>query len=152
MISNNEAKRVEEQIGSVFNHPKLKEANGIRELSKALGALERGFLYGSVRGDVLSLYFNHPIFVSEFKMQKEQIVAKMRAIYKEKKLREVLFFKEIKAVFIAKNNTQVKEEKKIEKDISSGVFDIKCKDKELQRAFERIQKQIQANNKRVDDE
>ena len=79
-------------------HPSHIEQKAIQELIKAMSeTLQKGFLYGGVRGTTLVLNFNHPGLVQEFALKKEEILEKMRVIYQEQKLRKKILFKQIQA-------------------------------------------------------
>jgi len=146
MISDNEAKRADIIAGgSALSSYKLKEAKAIRELVKALGSLERGFVYGSLKGEVLTLFFNHPAIVSEFNMQKEQILEKMRKIYKEKGLKESIVFKSLRAAFVAKSSSKKRDTEQKREEIATGDFEIKAKDLDIKKALERIREHIRLN-------
>ena len=128
-----------------INSYKLDEHRAINELSEALGGLKRSFLYGSLRGDVLTLYFNHPAIVGEFNMQKEQILEKMRRIYKEKSLKRSIVFRDVRADFVAKSEPIKKEEEPKNKEIATGDFEIKAKDPQIKKMLEKIREHIRLN-------
>ncbi len=148
MISNNETKRVDNLIGaSALSSPKLKEHKAIRELSEALGVIKKSFLYGSLRGSVLTFYFNHPGAVSEFNMQKESILEKMRSIYKEKRLKDSIVFNSVNASFVAKHSfSEEKKSKSRNIEIARGEFEVQCKNPELKKIFESIKMHIRLNS------
>jgi len=128
---------------SLFNHPKLHQSRAILKLSKALGHLERFFVYGSLRGNILFLYFSHPIGVSEFNLKKEQILEKMREIYKQNGLRSVLVFKEVQAKLVASCKEVKIDKKDSYVELATGDFDTSnIKDVNLRKAIERIKKII----------
>jgi len=137
---------------NLFDHPKLHQSKAILKLSKALGSLERFFEYGSLKGDILFIYFSHPIGVSEFNLKKEQILREMRKIYKQESLKSVLVFKEVKAKLVV----GYKEEKIPKKDrfaeCATGEFDIShIKNPKIKKAFERIKKLIKHNREADND-
>lgn len=142
-------KRADMQTVNIFNHPKLKEAQAIRELTKALdNDLEKYFLYATTTNNKFIFWFNHQIGVLEFNSRKKQITSKMREIYKNKRLKDILYFTSIEAKL--KNKSLKQEPKKqIAKDISSGNFQINCKNKQLEKIFKNIQKAIKENNKKA---
>lgn len=134
-----------ETIYNPLNSPKFHQANAIRELIQAMSeGMQKQFCYGELRGDVLTLWFSHPLCVSEFNLGREKILEKMRQIYKEKKLGSSLRFREVvartkpyepKPPPSPKTTCEYKEQ-------STGEFEIKAKDPELVRIFENIKKII----------
>ena len=137
---------------SLFNHPKLQQAKAINMLSDALGSLKRFFLYGELRGQVLLIYFSHPIGVSEFGFKREQILEQMRTIYKQNNLRETLIFRDVKAVCkVARKEPTVSKDDSY-KELASGEFDTSgVQNEHIKRAFERIKQHIKANREGKDD-
>ncbi|GEM_PF-2054332 len=150
MISSAEAKRADLNSVDILSSPKLKEARAIRELSRAFLELESRFVYGSISGEVLVLYFDHPGAVGEFEMKKSEILKRMREIYKEKGLKEVLIFRSIKAAFVQsrKKETQKQEQRA---DRAKGDFEIRVENPEIRRYFERIKEYIRADARLEDD-
>ncbi len=137
---------------SLFNHPKLHQARAINKLSEALGDLKRFFAYGSLQGRVLFLYFSHPIGVSEFSLKKEQILERMREIYKQNELKKVIIFTDVKAKVVPVVVEKQKKENNSYNEIAKGDFDIShIKNKEIKRVFERIKANIKANKEAQND-
>ncbi len=132
---------------SVLNHPKLQQARDIKTLSKGLDNLQKFFVCGSLRNNVLILYFSHPIGVSEFNLRKEQILSRMRKIYAEKGLVKRLYFKAVIAKLSqshSKNGKIIKERTYTE--LAHGNFDTShIKNPDIKKQFERIRATIKKN-------
>ena len=130
-----------------FESDKFKQVQAIKKLTNAFSpALQKGFCYGSLRNVVLTFYFSHPVHVNEFLMQKSNILEKMRKLYKDEKMAEVLRFKEVRGVVKShaptpapppKRDTSCKFEER-----SSGEFEIRAESPMVREAFEKIQKTI----------
>lgn len=134
----------DERIGgaTVLESSKLKEADAIRKLSKALGAKFLHFyVYGAVEGEALVMYLSHPAMVQEFKGQKEVILEEMRVIYAKEKLKGMVTFRDVR-VALKPKPAPVKESKEAYRDKASGNFDIRCEDAQLKKIFEKIQQTI----------
>jgi inorganic pyrophosphatase/exopolyphosphatase len=138
----------------LVDNRKFKEAEGIKILSEALGdSLKRMFDYGSVKGDVLTLYFVHPAGVWEFNSKKDEILKKMREIYKEKSLRELIYFKSVKAKSSLKR-VIVSEDSKdnrsnFNKELANGEFDLSgVEDVQLRKILSNIRECIKRNKER----
>jgi len=128
--------------GGALSSPKLKEAEAIRKLSKALGGKFLHFyVYGAVEGEVLVMYLSHPAMIIEFKGQKEAILGEMRKIYAKEKMKGVLMFKDVR-VAVKPKPAPKKDAKEPYQDRATGDFEIQCKDNQLRRAFERVRKTI----------
>ena len=138
-------KEHDKNLGSAtaLDSSKLKEADAILKLSKALGGKFLHFyVYGAVEGDTLVYYFTHPGILMEFDKKKEAILEEMKIIWiKEKLKKEVINFKKIRAALKPKP-APVKKEKEPYIDRATGNFKIHCKDAQLTKAFERIRERI----------
>lgn len=145
MIPNAVCKEHDKNLGegTALNSPKLKEAEAIGKLSRALGGkLLHFYVYGAVEGEVLVYYFSHPAILVEFKAQKEVILEEMKQIWKRESLKkEIIFFRDIAAKVKPKPTPQ-KEEAKPYQDKATGEFEIHATDTSLKRIFENIQKRI----------
>ncbi len=125
---------------------RLKEAKAVRELSVALGEkFLKFFVYGAVEGNTLVFYLNHPTMVSEFSIHKENIVAKMRNIYREKNLKEVIRFRDVKAD-IKHRAVKREDSQKKQKDRATGDFEILAKDESIRGAFEKMRRVIKESH------
>ncbi|MDD3452579.1 hypothetical protein [Sulfurimonas sp.] len=131
---------------SALGSRKFKEHDAIRKLSAALGErMQPFFSHGSLMGDELVLYLTHPGIVSEFGMQKAQILGKMREIYKEENLKQSITFRRVRAALKPKP-APATEKKESTADRATGDFEIFAEDEGIKRRFERIRAQIKANN------
>ncbi len=127
----------------IFNHPKFQQAEAIKKLvSVCSDSLKKGFEFGSIGDDnTLILFFSHPAYTHEFCLKHDEIIPKMREIYKKERLAGVLYFKRV----VAKNTPKYKpkitksnqDNKYAEK--STGNFKIGCKNERLRSLFEDIQ-------------
>ncbi len=130
---------------SALGSPKLKEHEAIRKLSAALGEMQPFFSHGSLTGDELVLYLAHPAIVSEFGMKKEEILQKMREIYKAENLKQSITFRRVRAVLKSKP-APAQEKNEIPADRATGEFEILAADEGIKRRFEHIRALIKANN------
>ncbi len=133
----------QEQI-DLFNHPKMKQHDAIDKLADALpDALLKGFRYGELRGQILVLHFTHPGHLNEFKIRKDEILEKMRSIYKEHGLRESIVFKDVKAEQRYQPPPKQVAEQSLEfEDRAKGDFENTQTNPVLNRIFENIRKTI----------
>jgi len=128
---------------TALTSPKLKEAQAIDKLSKALGGkLLHFYVYAAVEGEALVFYFSHPAILMEFKSQKEVILEEMKAIWKREGIKkETVLFKRIEAKVkpkaLPRQETAVPYE-----DKATGEFEIHCSDSGLSKIFERIRNNI----------
>jgi len=82
----------------LFNHPRLRRHDAIDKLADALPeAMRRGYRFGELRGSILVLHFTHPAYLNEFKIKKQEILERMRKIYGENKMQQVIKFTDVKA-------------------------------------------------------
>ena len=151
MIPNAVCKEHDKKLGegTALNSPKLREAQAIAKLSKALGGkLLHFYVYAAVEGEMLVFYFSHPAILMEFENQKESVIDKMRKIYKEEGMKpELLFFKKISAKVKAKaHKREVRDE--TEEDRATGAFEIRATDPGLAKMFRSIQRTIKEKNER----
>ncbi len=131
---------------SALSSPKLREHEAIRKLSAALGErMQPFFSHGSLTGDELVLYLTHPGIVSEFGMKKEEILQKMREIYKTENLKQAITFRRVRAALKPKPAPE-QEKNESAADRATGDFEILAADEGIKRRFERIRAQIKANN------
>lgn len=111
--------------------------------------MQDNFCYGSITDDKrLVFYFKHPLHVNEFNMQKDDIKAKMRVIYKREHLVEIIFFKDIeaKSKFDMSPKMQNIDISLKYAERSKGAFTNSAKSKKLYDAFEEIREAIKAKN------
>lgn len=132
-----------EQI-SLATHPKMKQHDAIDKLADALPEpLLKGFRYGELRGTVLVLHFTHPGHLNEFRIRKDEILEKMRVIYKEQELKGVISFKDVKAEQRYQPPPKEQSEQSLEfEDRSWGDFENTQTNPELHRIFESIRTKI----------
>jgi len=139
-------KKADEQSVNIFNHPKLKEAESIRKITEAFDdRLKKFFVYGTVKGDTLFLFFNHQIGLLEFNGKKDKYLEKMRAIYKKERLKDVLFFRKVNAQLKLESGKKIDNTKR-EPDVAEGDFEIKCKNPQLKKMFENIRSIIKESH------
>ncbi len=145
MIPNAVCDEHDKKIGdaTALNSPKLKEAEAIGKLSKALGGkLLHFYVYGAVEGEALVFYFSHPAILMEFKTQKEVILEEMKKIWKlENITKKQVNFKTISAKVKPKPALK-KETTAPYQDKATGEFEIHVTNDALRRVFENIQKRI----------
>jgi len=153
MIPNAVCQEHDDNIGSAtaLNSPKLKEAEAIGKLSKALGGkLLHFYVYGAVEGETLVFYFLHPAILMEFKTQKETILEEMKKIWKlEGMTKDKVNFKTIAAKVKPKPAPR-KETINIEKDRASGDFVVHGEGA-VAAKFKKIAQTIQDKNRRYEE-
>ncbi len=123
-----------------LNHPKLKQHQAIDKLVDALPEpLLKGFRYGQLRGNILVLHFTHPAHLNEFRIRRDEILQRMREIYKEHRLKDVIVFKEVKAEARYHPPPQPSSQKSLDfTDRAEGAFENRVTHPELHRIFENI--------------
>ena len=128
---------------SVLNHPKLQQAKDIDILCNlSLGRLDKFYSYGAIRGKTLFIYFTHSIGASEFNLRKEQILAKMREVYKKRGLKRSLIFTDVQAKVVPGRKESKVEKKDSFVELAKGDFDTShIKDPVIAKHFRNI-KQI----------
>jgi len=127
-------------------HPSHLEQKAIQELIKAMNeTLQKGFLYGGIRGMTLVLHFKHPGLVQEFALKKEEILEKMRVIYQEKQLRKKILFKQIQAEHEYKPKPIVQDRELPFEERAKGEFENCVGDPRLSSLIEDIRKTIKNN-------
>ncbi len=127
-----------ENTTNALHHPKLEEARAIKKLVDACG-LEKGFDFGSCKGNVLTLYFKHPSFVHEFTCKYLQMLELMRECYKKEQMRSVLYFTKVQAKHrITKAQEDKNDTKCPYKEMAKGDFEIKVKNEKIRSLFEDI--------------
>lgn len=132
---------------TALSSPKLKEADAIRKLSRALGGqLIKTFSHGSLQGDTLIFYLKHPGAVAMFNGQKADIRTRMAMIWKEENLKGTITFTKFEAKAIARP-LEKREEPAPYQDKASGDFEINCTSERLRLAFEKIQKNIKERHR-----
>lgn len=127
----------------ILRHQKLQQANAIKELIYGAN-LERGFSYGSVNNDVLTLFFTHPAYTHEFAIKQNEYMQSFRKTYKEKKLKDSLYFKSVVAKSVFREKKQEQKSVPEYKESSSGEFKILAKNEKIRSLFEDIQSIIKA--------
>lgn len=127
-------------------HPSTLEQKAIQELIKAMSeTLQKGFLYGGVRGTTLVLHFKHPGLVQEFALKKEEILEKMRVIYAEQKLRKKIVFKQIQAEHEYKPRPVDEDRSLPFAERAKGEFENCISDAKLNALVEDIRKTVKNN-------
>lgn len=97
---------------------------------------------------VCVIVFNHQVGLNEFKYKEAQILNKMRILYKERNLKDLLSFSKVLAEVSFKPTLKEagKQEKQSYKERATGNFEIQCEDLELAGYFKRIQNIIKEHN------
>jgi len=152
MITTREMERADAALGpSALERPELERARAIRTLAAALGeAMESHLLYGRIRGDTLEWVFDHPAMVGEFAMHREEILERMRQIYREKKLKDLLVFRRVTARSEARPPRQSPRPQS-RREVATGSFEIQVNSPALRGVFERIREHIKAAREGGDD-
>jgi len=124
---------------TALDSPKLKQAEAILKLKNALSdKLQKFFDYAFVEGKTLVIYFKHTAILMEFNRDKKDIKDKMRDIYRDNNMRDILYFTDVVAKTKHKPIEHKREEPK-RPDRALGTFDIfDGDDKELVKKFENI--------------
>lgn len=130
---------------NALTHPKLKEADAVRRLCEALEGRVKKFLVSAfIQGETLWVNLGHPGIVQEFKREKPEILDRMRRIYRDENLSEVIVFRQVRAQF---KSMKPKEEKEREEpDRAAGDFEILAKDAKLKKVFSSIRERIKATH------
>lgn len=93
------------------------------------------------------IVFKHNLALAEWNHTQSQILERMRELYKERNLKQVVVFNAVKAEAefkpIQKENTR--QETLVFKEQSSGNFTIHCQDENLRKIFLEIQESIKNN-------
>lgn len=135
----------------IDHHPKLKQRQAIDKLADALPEpLLRGFRHGELRGTVLVLHFSHPAHLNEFKLRRDEILQRMREIYKEHGLRESIVFRDVRAEaqFVPqRQEQQPRTTAETYDEPAEGNFRNDIRSPELRKLFERIRVTIKERRK-----
>jgi len=127
----------------------LKEQQAIKELKLALGNLQAGFKHAGVHNDILKLTFVSKMHQQEFLTNKDEILKKMRQIYKDKNLKDKISFTSVIALYSSKPALkQTSKSKKLElpfDERSTGNFKNVCSGK-IGSLFEQIKNNIKEHN------
>lgn len=110
--------------------------------------LSSAFRYAKIRGNGLFFVFSHPLAKTEFKHQKEDILARLRGHYRAnlwKMKQEGIIFNAIHALVIhAPKEQPAPHQKEIAyRERSTGEFAIDAKDPDIAAFFRRIKTTIQ---------
>lgn len=93
------------------------------------------------------IVFKHNLALAEWNRTQSQTLERMRELYKERNLKQVVVFNSVKAEVefkpIQKENTR--QETLVFKEQSSGNFTIHCQDENLRKIFLEIQESIKNN-------
>jgi len=145
MISDNECRRLDASLppSGALASPKLQQAHAIRTLQKALeGELGRLVLYGALRGETLVWHFSHPAALMSWRMQKERVLERMRAIYKEEKLGSVLRFRRVDATVVPVSLEREAEPERPQERATGNFAIAEGLDPRIRQSFERIARHI----------
>lgn len=143
-IPNGVCTYADESTCSVLQSPKLAQARAVRKLSDALDEQLRAFfLYGAIKGETLVFFFSHPGALTLFSYRKEAILARMRTIYKQEKMKpSEILFRRIDARYKPTEPIDRDEISPNVSEKSNGTFEIKCNDPTLAKAFRNIREHI----------
>lgn len=131
---------------TVFDSPKFKQQQLIQKLSAVMEERFKKFLlYGALEQKSLVFYFSHNAIASEFMGKLVDFKQKIIPLYKEHKMKEHLYFTDIKAKVIQKH-LERKEEPTKEPDRAKGDFEIVANDNAIKEAFERIRQKIRSSS------
>lgn len=93
------------------------------------------------------IVFKHNLALAEWNHTQSQTLERMRELYKERTLKQVVVFNAVKAEVefkpIQKENTR--QESLVFKEQSSGNFTIHCEDESMRKIFLKIQENIKNN-------
>ncbi|MDE5602624.1 MAG: hypothetical protein K2I71_01715 [Helicobacter sp.] len=97
--------------------------------------------------EVCVIVFNHPLALQEWKREQSPTIKKMRELYKQRNLKDLLVFHRVLVEVSYKPQNVKKEKESLQtyKEQSSGDFAITAKDKEIKACFEAIKAAIKAN-------
>lgn len=100
------------------------------------------------------IVFKHNLALAEWNHAQSQTLERMRELYKERHLKQIVVFNAVKAEVefkpIQKENP--KQETLVFKEQSSGNFTIHCKDESMRKIFLKIQENIKNNLAREKEE
>ena len=136
-ISDAVCRQGDEALGvSALNNPKLKQHSMINILATAMSKrVSKFYLYGSLQNDTLIFYFAHNAIAMEFTKELDEFREKIIPLYKEHKMRDIIFFKKIEARVENRRPNRPKEPEKY-RDVAKGDFDNLAKDDAIKKAFE----------------
>ncbi len=148
-------KRVNEILKS-SHQPYLKNVVKYRCFNKILMLLpprfQKAIAFFYIKNNILFGALKHPGFKIELNYNKDLVKALLKEIAKIdsnckelfEKVKKIEFF--ISKMYIPKNTFLNKKTIPFYKELSKGEFEIKVKDKELAKVFEKIKKAIKSNN------
>lgn len=131
----------------IFTHPKMQKQRAIKVLMGVCSeSIRRGFEFGRVGEDkVLRLFFTHPACLQEFNFNKDEILVKMREVYKSQKLMGAIFFNKVEGKIATKIKVNQKKQENINckyVEKSTAQFQNKATNERLRRIFEDIREII----------
>lgn len=97
--------------------------------------------------EVCVIVFNHPLALQEWKREEKQTLEKMRALYKQRGLKDIVVFSKVLSKVSFKPTLSEVEEQKEQtyKERATGEFKIKATDENLKACFESIKELIKHN-------
>ncbi len=97
--------------------------------------------------EVCIILFNHPLALQEWKREEKQTLEKMRVLYKQRGLKDIVVFSKVLSKVSFKPTLSEREEQKEQtyKERATGEFKIKAKDENLKACFESIKELIKHN-------
>lgn len=97
--------------------------------------------------EVCIILFNHPLALQEWKREEKQTLEKMRVLYKQRGLKDIVVFSKVLSKVSFKPTPSEKEEHKEQtyKERATGEFKIKATDENLKACFESIKELIKHN-------
>jgi len=139
---------------NIESHPKTLQHQAIDKLADALpDALRRGYRFGELRGSILVLHFTHPAHLNEFKIKKQEILQRMRKIYGENKMQQVIKFTDVKAEQRYQPPPKPEQTKSMDfEDRAKGDFENPVTHPGLHASLERIRKIIKERRDGKEDE
>lgn len=98
--------------------------------------------------EVCIILFNHPLALQEWKREEKQTLEKMRVLYKQRGLKDIVVFSKVLSKVSFKPTPKSEREEQKEqtyKERATGEFKIKAKDENLKACFESIKELIKHN-------
>lgn len=96
---------------------------------------------------VCVIVFNHPLALQEWRAQEKKTLLKMRELYKQRGLKDVVVFCKVlsKVSFKPTSSEVEKQKEQTYKERATGEFKIKATDENLKACFESIKELIKHN-------
>ncbi len=98
--------------------------------------------------EVCIILFNHPLALQEWKREEKQTLEKMRVLYKQRGLKDIVVFSKVLSKVSFKPTPKSEREEQKEqtyKERATGEFKIKATDESLKACFESIKELIKHN-------